>query len=165
MNLSDFDVNIIQLIGLHLDTPKEYLWLAMTCKKFSQIIRKLRRNFLNKFTMINDNGNYTSYELNGKLHRENDKPALEWENGDKEWWVNGKCHRENDKPAIEWVYGGKEWYVNGKLHRENDKPAFEGANGNKSWYVNGKLHRENDKPALEYANGDKSWYVNGNCIK
>ena len=125
MNLSDFDVNVIQLIGLRLDTPKEYLWLAMTCKKFSQIIRKLRRNFLNKFTMIIDNGNYTSYELNGKRHRENDKPAIEWADGYKEWWVNGKLHRENDKPAIEYADVYKSWYVNGKRHRGNDKPAIE----------------------------------------
>lgn len=25
----------------------------------------------------------------GKLHRE-DGPAIEWDNGDKEWWVNGE---------------------------------------------------------------------------
>ena len=27
--------------------------------------------------------------MNGKLHRE-DGPAIEWANGDKEWWLNGE---------------------------------------------------------------------------
>jgi hypothetical protein len=43
----------------------------------------------------------------------------------KHWYKNGLIHRENDKPAIEWSNGRKEWWINGKLHRENDKPAIE----------------------------------------
>ena len=43
--------------------------------------------------------------------------------GSKYWTVNGKLHRENDQPAIIGRYGYKAWYANGKKHRENDRPA------------------------------------------
>ena len=94
---------------------------------------------------------------NGKLHRE-DGPAVEYANGDKQWWVNGERHRV-DRPAAEWANGTKSWWVNGKRHRV-DGPAIELVNGDKSWYVNGELHRV-DGPAIELANGDKEWFVNG----
>ena len=71
----------------------------------------------------------------GKLHRK-DGPAIEHENGDKEWYVNGKLHRE-DGPAIEYAGGTKAWFVNGKLHRE-DGPAVERADDTKAWYLNDK---------------------------
>ena len=67
-------------------------------------------------------------------------------------------HRENG-PAIEFNNGTKEWYLNGKRHRV-DGPAYDHQNGYKEWYVNNKLHRI-DGPAIEYSNGDKSWYLNG----
>jgi hypothetical protein len=67
------------------------------------------------------------------LHRE-DGPAVEWEDGDKSWWLNGKHHRE-DGPASEWGDGGKFWFLNGERHRE-DGPAIERANGYKEWWLN-----------------------------
>ena len=114
---------------------------------------------------------------NGKLHRDNDLPAIEYANGDsyerelcsiqsgtegsKQWYQQGKCHRDNDLPAIEWVNGTKEWYQNGKLHRDNDLPAIQYCNETKEWHQNGKLHRDNDLPAIEYINGYKEWWING----
>ena len=53
----------------------------------------------------------------GQLHRDNDLPAIEWTNGNKEWYFNGKRHRNNNLPAIEYVNGYKAWYVNGQFHR------------------------------------------------
>jgi len=50
--------------------------------------------------------------INGKFHRE-DGPAIEWSNGDKEWFKNGKRHRE-DGPAVEWFNEDKEWWLNGE---------------------------------------------------
>ncbi len=43
----------------------------------------------------------------GQYHRE-DGPAIEWNNGIKEWFINGLCHRE-DGPAIEWDSDDKWW--------------------------------------------------------
>ena len=84
-------------------------------------------------------------------------------NGVKFWFLNGKFHRENDLPAIEYPDGTKEWYLNGKPHREKD-PAIEYSDGTKEWYLNGKLHREKG-PAIEYANGRKEWYWNDEKLK
>jgi hypothetical protein len=72
---------------------------------------------------------------------------------------NSKWHRE-DGPAIEYANGNREWYLNGELHRE-DGPACEyTTNGSKGWFLNGRLHRK-DGPALEYANGEKQYWLNG----
>jgi antitoxin component YwqK of YwqJK toxin-antitoxin module len=58
------------------------------------------------------------YNKSGQLHRENDLPAIEHSNGDKEWWINGELHRDNDLPAIEYIHGLKSWYKNGKFIRK-----------------------------------------------
>jgi hypothetical protein len=132
------------------------------------------------------------YYLNGELHRL-DGPAIEYVNGDKEYWLNNvrikkedlsinkwpKCtinglgnkewmnekgeYHREDGPAIEWPGGNKYWYINNKLHRE-DGPAIEFVNGTKEWYRNGLLHRE-DGPAFEGASGNKEYYLNGMPIK
>jgi len=65
--------------------------------------------------------------------------------------------------SIEYENGNKKWYMNGLLHRE-DGPAIERVNGRKLWCKNGLLHRENG-PAIEYENGDKRWYLRGLEIK
>jgi len=85
---------------------------------------------------IDDEGNVFYYNEKGELHREGG-PAIEYANGDKEWYENGKRHREGG-PAIEYADGSKEWWVNDKAHRL-DGPAVEMANGAKQWYVNNKL--------------------------
>ena len=59
--------------------------------------------------------------------------------GDKRWYLNGKLHRENDLPAIEYIYGFyKAWYMNDMHHRPGGA-AREWANGNKEWWLNDKL--------------------------
>jgi len=57
---------------------------------------------------------------NGDFHRA-DGPAIEYPNGEKEWYINGKMHRKNG-PA--WIrkfrnYSTKRWYINGFQHRTN----------------------------------------------
>ena len=99
--------------------------------------------------------NRVEYRLNGKPHRL-DGPAIEYSNGDKEWYVEGKLHRL-DGPAVELADGTKEWYVEGNRHRLYG-PAIEYSDGDKVWYVDGNLHRE-DGPAVESSNGDKCWYL------
>jgi hypothetical protein len=73
----------------------------------------------------------TFYYLNDKLHRI-DGPAIECNNGDKEWYENGLRHRIG-APAIEHISGTKEWWQNGKLHR-TDGPAREFFDGDKHWW-------------------------------
>ena len=69
------------------------------------------------------------------------------------------AHRLDGRPAVEFADGSKSWYVDGQLHRL-DGPAFEAANGCKYWYVGGQLHRL-DGPAVQYADGRKYWFVDG----
>ena len=47
----------------------------------------------------------------GEFHREGG-PAIEYANGDKEYWVNGKRHRE-DGPAVVRANGDEEYWING----------------------------------------------------
>jgi hypothetical protein len=101
----------------------------------------------------------------GSLHRNEDKPAFESENGTKYWYWYGKRHREGDKPAVKYASGTKEWWRQGNLHRDGDKPAVERANGTKEWWWYGKRHREGNKPAIEQANGSKEWWCRDILIK
>ncbi len=48
-----------------------------------------------------------------------DDPAVEYPNGDKEWWQNNQRHRL-DGPAIEYSNGSKFWYIKGKPYTEKD---------------------------------------------
>lgn len=52
------------------------------------------------------------YNAAGQLHRE-DGPAVEFSNGNREWWQNGQLHREGG-PAIERLNGYKEWWLHGR---------------------------------------------------
>ena len=54
----------------------------------------------------------------GQLHR-TDGPAIEWSDGDKDWWVNDQLHRE-DGPAIECASGTKFWYIEGNELTEEE---------------------------------------------
>ena len=101
------------------------------------------------------------YHVENIPHREDDLPAIEYTNGDLEWWVNGKQHRTNG-PAVERHNGTKLWFIHGKLHRENDLPAVEWWNGSKEWFINDKLHRIGG-PAIECVTGGNSWWENGVC--
>jgi antitoxin component YwqK of YwqJK toxin-antitoxin module len=98
---------------------------------------------------------------NGKLHHDNDLPAIIYEDGEKRWYKNGQIHRENDLPAVICPYGYQVWYKNGEFHRENDFPAIILPDGTQYWYKNGLLHRDNDLPAIICLNGPQEWYQNG----
>jgi hypothetical protein len=75
------------------------------------------------------------------VHREGG-PAIEYANGDKEWWYNGHLHRE-DGPAIEQSNGTSYWFVHGKRHRD-DGPAVERCDGIHYWYLNNEQYSEEE---------------------
>lgn len=111
-------------------------------------------------TIIHDKYNKEMWYRNGKLHRDNDLPALIRHNGNLLWYQNGKLHRDNDEPAVIQSVGSQVWYQNGKKHRDNDLPSVININCS-VWYQNGEKHRDNDLPAIVYKNGVKIWYRNG----
>jgi hypothetical protein len=123
----------------------------------------------------------TQYFKNGKLHRDDDLPAVINVLIDRyEWYQNGKRHRNNDQPAIidnyctEWYHerhrdndkpavicnNCKKWYWCGKLHRDNDQPAIFNPRQHKEWYIHGKRHCEGDRPAVIVKNQFMKWYLN-----
>jgi len=76
---------------------------------------------MNKQYIVKSFGGGTFYHKNKEmtiLHRE-DGPAVEWDNGCKEWWLNNKLHRE-DGPAYEGLHGNKEWFLNGRIYSEEE---------------------------------------------
>lgn len=83
-------------------------------------------------------------------------------NGTKRWYLGNKnVHHRLDGPAIEYENGDKIWFIDGKLHRV-DGPAVEW-DGDKIWFFKGKKHRECG-PAVECADGYKEWWRNGCCL-
>ena len=74
----------------------------------------------------------------GKHHSFNDEPSYV-DNGTKIWHKNGKIHRDNDLPAIIYGNGVKYWYKNGRLHREKG-PAIVNLDGENEYFLNGKLY-------------------------
>lgn len=109
---------------------------------------------------VRRHSNYVEYYKHGKLHRENDLPAVEYVNGDKFWYKDGKLHREGGMPAVI-LSNGTSYYKDGKRHRDNDLPAVEDISGFKAWYKDGRLHREGGKPAVIHSNGNKEYWING----
>ena len=107
------------------------------------------------------NGRHQEWYKDGKLHREDDLPAI-MNPYYQEWWINGKRHRDGNRPAI--IDSDiQEWWKNGFLHREGDLPDF--INGNnrnniRQWYNDGNLHRENDLPAI-ISQYYQEWWING----
>lgn len=83
------------------------------------------------------------------------------ENGVKQWLNNkGLLHRLRG-PAVEYPNGDKEWYQNGLKHRP-DGPAVERGKA-RFWYQKGQLHRT-DGPSCEYTDGVKAWHLNGRSM-
>ena len=61
--------------------------------------------------------------------------------GTQRWYQNGQRHRDGDRPAVIWADGNQEWYQNGRLHRDGDRPAILWAGG-RQWYQNGVFQRK-----------------------
>ena len=173
----------VQLVIFSYLLPKEIYTLYHACDYFKTIIDELIKhpgfqiqdcksivedevvlwfqemNIYLKLMETAKNINDTKIWLtNGKLHRDNDLPAILWSDGTCSWYQNGETHRDNDKPAFINPWGDQHWYQNGLRHRENDLPASVYVNGLTIWYFNGQKHRENNLPAVIYFNGDKEWW-------
>ena len=92
---------------------------------------------------------YIISKKNNKLYSYGDAPAsigLINDRLERKWYRYGKLHRENDRPAIIWISGLKEWWYKGKRHRENDKPAVVTKEGiGIKYFLNGKEYKPNKK--------------------
>ena len=128
------------------------------------------------------------WKKDNKYHR-NKSPALEYDNGYKEWWLNGTRHRNpHEGPAVllsESFYFvfGKQFHVS--IHENGTKeiycysetykklvlhsldqyyiPAIVYANGDEEYWYNGFRHRD-DGPAATIGN-KQYWFNCGNFVK
>lgn len=80
----------------------------------------------------------------------------------KYWFYDRQFHREDDLPAIEYNDGTRQWFNHGKIHRLI-KPAVDNPNGYKAWYKNGKLHRLNAH-AIIFTDGRKEYWEFGRLV-
>lgn len=77
-----------------------------------------------QFIRITETGSKYYYKDSGLtiLHR-TDGPAIEYDNGDKFWYINGLLHRSSG-PAVELADGTKEWWVDGVQYTEEEFNAL-----------------------------------------
>ena len=74
---------------------------------------------MKEYTSITGSKYYYKDVVKDILHRE-DGPAIEWSDGDKDWYLNGRLHRVGG-PAIEREGDSDAWYINGKFIFKIDK--------------------------------------------
>jgi hypothetical protein len=80
----------------------------------------VKKYFMKSIIKINEFRTIRWYNDAGEIHRD-DGPAVEYENGDKLWYINGKRHRI-DGPAAEFIKGNNYWYLNGnKIDCKNNE--------------------------------------------
>ena len=99
-----------------------------------------------------------------KIHSYGDAPAyVNFFNNSKQWFKDGKLNRENDKPAIIYFKSGmtgwriKEWYYEGKRHREYGKPARMTKSGDvKEYWYEGKQYNFGPKDQINKITTKKS---------
>jgi hypothetical protein len=102
-----------------------------------------RRVFLDYATEIVADDYWKRYFLFGRIHRNHidDLPAAVKMNTRlcDIYYYNGRIHRNNDKPAIMHANGSVEWYKHGKRHRENNMYAVLSYDDNKKeWWYDGR---------------------------
>jgi hypothetical protein len=64
-------------------------------------------------TTITTYSNRTEYTVNGELHRDNDEPAVIFNDGTQAWFKNGKLYRDNSLPAL--IRHGKLYFQTGEI--------------------------------------------------
>ena len=117
MNLLDLDWEIILIILKQYNDYKYCIRLLVTCKQLygNKLLVKEIKDYFTKYKV--DQYGIQHWYFNGKLHRDNDKPAIVGSNEYKVWCLNNKLHRENG-PAIIFTDGTKSWYYNGTKYTE-----------------------------------------------
>jgi hypothetical protein len=127
--INDLPWEIILLILKQLDDYKDSFQFLRTQKEFweNNLLKKEIKEYFTK-CKITDSGE--RWYFNGKLHREDDQPAIISPNESKEWYFNGKLHRDDEafgpecgnsegvsssKPAVMWKDGRKSWFRHGNI--------------------------------------------------
>lgn len=126
--------------------------------------------------VVPDEGlHYIKYYKFGKLHRDNNKPAVicftDGKIDEQEWYVNGELHNDNDEPAhfiIRPDYYDNYEHIgsyNWQTEKYEDGEDYEGIPDYEydcelsEWYQKGQLHRDNDQPAFMQFGYEERGYV------
>ena len=131
---------VIELIAI--DNHQTWLILVQVFKFLSHKItqEELKKKFLQRRENYKRYIHKIIYCLpDGTLHNY-EEPCIDGIDGisGKYWYYNGKLHRDNDQPAVMYNNGTQHWYQHGKQHRDNDQPASINNTG-KWWYQRDKL--------------------------
>jgi hypothetical protein len=156
-------------------------WYKLACADSRvgrlSIQEKDKIDIQNYFTRKEINDLLTIYTLCGKIHRNNDKPALILSNSRMCWYQHGKLHRDKRPAQIDFircfntvngelceiVIVKQEWYKNGVRHRSRGLPAIVHTSGSLEWYKRGLwCHNENPINSIKFHN---NWWENGKRIK
>jgi hypothetical protein len=92
-----------------------------------------------------ESGGHVFYFDKGRLHRDEDLPAMELAGGSKIFCQNGVRHRDYNLPAEVWADGTRCYFQHGVYHRGGILPAVEFANGEKIFYKKGELIRHKNQ--------------------
>lgn len=107
--LSDEDeedaFNLVYALKAYMDN---FEVLSNKKESFDKLSWQIQLGYHHKET--DRKGNTYYYNENNRLHKENG-PAIEYSDGDKEWWIKGELHRLDDA-AIEYADGSKQWWIN-----------------------------------------------------
>ena len=145
---------------------KDLLSLTQTCREMSIIGQIVLHQTYQKLkdqppTEIH-NEIQVWKDVNNRLHREYDLPAIIFPDGREAWFRHGLHHRGFDRPAfIDPKEGILVWHQFDQIHRDHDRPAFIKKDHHQAWYRYSQFHRDHDQPALIYADGAREWYQAG----
>ena len=100
------------------------------------------------------------YWANGRLHRDDDLPAVRDADG-SQWWVKGLLHRDHGPARIS-VHGGlTEYFQHGLRHRTNGPAVIGDPVRAQEWFSRGLRHRDGDQPAVITPDGSAHYFKHG----
>ena len=106
----------VQKIIMEFLEPQEIKELYETCKETKIMFEELTKhtNFIVSCNRIILNKELKWFKL--KNIRLKLLETYENINGNQFWYKNGKIHRDNDLPAVIYASGTQEWFKNGKKY-------------------------------------------------
>lgn len=111
------------------------------------------------------------YYCNGKIHRDDDQPAITTRQRywlDKKFWYTPASDEHYHKSVWLETLGTQIWCCNGNIHRNGDLPAIVQGDDTiiQEWWKHGKRHRRGDLPAIEFRIKHfihSEWWERGVC--
>ena len=78
-----------------------------------------------------------------KKYKDGKYEVKKYSSGSKYWCYNGKIHREDDLPAVECSDGFTGWSIHGEIHRIG-APSIIRPDGSTAWYLDNIKYSEKE---------------------